>query len=318
MKKMIWMATAAAAAVSLARAQQPAGQGIEDVVQVYEQRVAQQQDRVDTVVQKLKATDEAIERRVERVAGYVTRVTDSAESKTRVTRAKQDLFDSVIKNIEFYANERGRRFAELYRPHTRTAKEALVADVAWLNDRIEKRVDQALALVTSLPVAKEVVKSTTTYGDGAKVVRVNPEYTQQRRVSGRGGQLRDEACDRLKAGIERLKRSHAELERALAYAKTDEARAFVREQLERNAGLVEKRVAQAEAARTGANPAARELGGKAAEALADQIDGERADNRKDFAEWTRLKNERDTERARLIALQDRLAALRGAPVVAKP
>ncbi len=306
------MAMFAILVVGAARAGEQANsrQELENTLQVYEQRLAQQQDRVDMIVQKLKATDEQIERRVERVVGYVTKVTDSQASKTKVTRAKQDLFEAIRKNIEFYANERGRRFAELYRPYSPSVKEALAADVQWLNGRIEKRVDQALALVVSLPAEKNLAKSTTHYDDYSKTVKANPAYTHQWYVLGRGGLLRDDACDGLKASIERLKRSNAELERAMNYARTDEARTFVKDQMARNDGLIEKRGTQIEATRLQANPAARELGSKAAEALTDEIADERTDNKKDLAEWTRLKGERDVERSRLLILQDRIDTLR--------
>jgi hypothetical protein len=291
----------------------PARQDLEDELQVYEQRVELQQDRVSAIVNKLKVTDSQIERRVERVTAYVAKVTDGQGAGTKVTRAKQDLYESIGKSIDFYAKERGRRFAELYRPHSTIAKEALAEDVQWLNERIEKRVDQALALVVSMPEEKDIPQARTERDlNGYARVSSNPEYDHQRQVSSRAGQVRKQACDQLKASIGTLAKNNAELERALTYAKTDEGRAFVQELLARNNSLVERRRSQIEAARLQANPAAKALGNQAANALLEQIADERKDSQKDFADWTRLKSERDVERARLFALQARLESLRNA------
>ena len=109
----------------LAAAEQSGREDLLAAIQVYEQRVGLQEDRVTAVGEKLKATDAQIERRVARVTAYLVSVTDGAASKTKVTRAKQELFESLEKNIAFYAAERGRRFGELVRPHSPDAQAQL-------------------------------------------------------------------------------------------------------------------------------------------------------------------------------------------------
>lgn len=267
----------------------PAVWAQQDVARILEQQVELQRDRVATVEQKLKATDDQIERRVERVLRNLTAVTDSPDSRTKVLQAKQDIFDALKRNIEFYARERGARFMQ---PQSATC----ATDIQLLNDRIEKRVDQALALVASLPAERDVNRTTTRYNGDDWEERTNPAYTHQRRVMDQAGQFRERAVKELKLSLDRIARNRVELERRAN-----------RELLQRNADLVEKRREQIQTALGTTNPNAKPLGSKAADALLEQIREEKANNAKDNAEWIRLKNERDLEHTRLQILQARLA-----------
>lgn len=277
----------------------PTRQELENTVQIMEQQVAMQQDRVDAVTEKLKATDAQIERRIDRVLGYLVTVTDSQDSGTKVTQAKADAFAGLKRQIDFYVRERDTRFAALYRQSTRLSKQDLADDVRRLNKRIEKRVDQALALIGSLPVERGMEKRQVYSNDGALYSTSNPAYRHQRQVLALGSQLRDQANQGLKASIDKLERSKLELQRALQYAQTEEGRKFVQEMMESNTELIAKRREQLADAATSANPAGRALGNRDADALVEMIRQEKLNNMKDNAEWTRLKNDRDVERARL-------------------
>jgi len=81
----------------------------------------------------------------------------------------------------------------------------------------------------------------------------------------------------------------------------------VQDLTERSEELIAKCREQILTALGDSNPAAKALGNKAADALTQQIQEAKKDNAKDNAEWIRLKNERDAERSRLLALQERLA-----------
>ncbi len=293
------------------QAQQPTSptrQELQNTVAILEHQVAAQQDRVDTVTAKLKATDDQIERRVARVLGYAVTVTDSLDSGTKVLRAKQDLFDGLKCNLEFYGRERGQRFAALYRPSSWATREGLAKDVLWLNGRIETRVDQALALVGSLPAERAIARyETSSNNRGYSYERTNPAYAHQERVMIQGKLMREKAVTDLKASIERLGRARLELQRALGAARTDEGRKFIQDLIQQADDLVAKRRDQVQAGILQSKPASQPLGKAAADALVKMIDEERVNYKKDNAEWVRLKNERDVERDRLHIAQDRLA-----------
>ncbi|MCG3149101.1 MAG: hypothetical protein PCFJNLEI_02560 [Verrucomicrobiae bacterium] len=279
-----------------------------ETIRLLHQQVAAQEDRLETVKEKLRVTDQHIERRIDRLIKSLTAVTDGKDSRTKVLQAKQTAYTALKKNIEFYGRERGQRFMALYQASNQWTKEGLAADVAWLNERIETRVGQALALVASLPAEKDMQKYQTYYIDGDWNHRVDSAYSHQQRVLAGGSQWRDAVFKDLKTSIDRLKRSHVELERALAAAKTSEGRKFVQDLLNLNEALVVKRQEQIQTALGKANPASRALGNKSADALLEQIQAERTANQKDLGEWIRLKNERDQERQRLEFYRVRLAA----------
>ena len=303
----VLIAVAATAQQTLAPAIQASPTDWERTVQILERQVAIQQDRVQTITDKLKATDGQIERRIQRVLEYLVTVTDGGDSGTKVLRAKEDMFDTLKRNIDFYARERGMRFAALYQRTSSLGKADLAEDVRRLNERIDKRVAQALALAASLPAEQEIARYQYVYDDGDLQRRSNPQYAQQHHALGRGDLLRDKAFQGLKASLDNLARSRQELERARPLATTDAARQFVEEQLQRNRELVDKRRQQTAVALLGSNTAGKALGRKAAEALVRLIEDERTNNKQDNAEWIRLKNGRDVERERLQPIATRLA-----------
>lgn len=295
------------ASICAQQAQVQTNQDFANTVRILERQVEAAQDRVDTIAGKLKATDDQIERRIERVLSDLVKVTDSADSRTRVTQAKEDAFDALLRNIQFYARERDQRFAKLYQPANRWAKESLAEDVKRLNARIAKRVDQALAVVASLPAEQNIPRKTVYFDGEYTEMRTNPAYSRQRRVMAQGSQLRDKAYAALKASVDRLQRSRLELDRAMKYAKTEEGRSFVKELIDQNTEWLAKRQEQILTALRMTNPGANALGNDSANALLKQIQEEKMHFQKDNAEWIRLKNDRDFELSRLHTLQAELA-----------
>ena len=82
---------------------------------------------------------------------------------------------------------------------------------------------------------------------------------------------------------------------------------------ERSEELIAKCREQILTALGDSSPAPKALGNKAADALTQQIQEAKKDN----AEWIRLKNERDAEPSRLLALQERLAYCQRVPAATK-
>ena len=300
-------------AAGLARAQQA---DLQNAIRLYEKQEANLQSRVQAVNGKLKATDEQIESRIASILDALCSWTDSTDSGTKVMQAKEAAFEGLKRNLEALVRDRGARFAALYYPSTRISKEELAGDVRRLDARIEKRVDQVMALIASLPEEQNVQKNVWRYdGDDWNEQR-NPEYTHQQRTVSRAGQLRQRAYEALKASIAKLERTRVELEQALKQMKTEEGRQFVEDMQKETNELIARRREQIKVALTNTNPSAKRLGKKSAEALLDLVNEEKKAAQRDNVEWNRLKSERDVERERLYTCQLQLAAYRrqfGAP-----
>jgi hypothetical protein len=285
----------------------PTKQDCENAMQVVQRAVDGQLDRVQTVQAKLKATDEQIERRVSRIVDYLCTVTDSQKSGTRIIAAKEDVLQGLKNTVDVYARERDTRLAALGRASNRLTEEDLVHDITRLNDRIEKRVQQALAITMSLPAEKDVPQITETYyGDGV-TVQANPEYTRNKMMSGRSNQIRKRVSQALQASVQRLENSNRELERNLQSAKTEAEQKFLQDFIKRNRELSQKRRDDVMRILTDTLPATKELDGRAADELVRQIQTDRLEAKKDGNEWMRLKGEWDSERSKLRDEEARLA-----------
>lgn len=306
------VALASFLATAVAQTPAPTTSGTDAVhaVRILERRVQLQQDAVDAVTAKLKATDQQIERRLDEVLDQLVAVTDSPDSRTKVLNAKMTMFEGLKKTIQFYARERGQRFAALYKPTSQATKEGLAHDVKILDERIEKRIDQALRLVASLPAEKNVAMYQTDYDGDDTDRQTNPAYVHQQRIMGRGASLREDAVAGLQATIGYLQRQQNELKRALNNARTEEGRQFLREMMQRDRGLLAKRREQIRRALTATSPEVTPIGKHTADALVTVIEQERASLKQDAGEWIRLKNQRDVERQRLNGCQDQLASYR--------
>jgi outer membrane murein-binding lipoprotein Lpp len=304
----------------------PTLEELANTIQILERQVEMQKDRVEMVVTKWKALDEQMERRIERVVETVVQSADSKDSGTKVLKIKADLFDGLLKQIEFLNRERGQRFSAMYRPSSWATKEGLAADVVWLNQRIEKRIDQALAVIASLPDVQDLPRpttTTTTYSGGYTYSSTDTEYQHKWQMQGQSKVLREKAVARLKAGVDRLRRGRMELERAFNAARTEEGRAFVKEMIQLDDALVAKREGQIENALMNRSPGRKTLSKSSADGLVEMVANNRLSNQRDQSEWIRLKNERELNRQQLNNLESRLANCRAAyqqmvPVPAEP
>ena len=285
----------------------------EQAIKVTDEVIAGQKDRIQTVTDKLKATDEMIERRVARVMNQLCSVADSTDSGTKVIQAKEDILMGLKKTLDYYVRERDQRFAALYRRETRISKEELLIDIDRLNARIEKRVDQILAITRSLPGEVGGRKSqVTTYWDGA-ASRVDPEASRARMAANRAALIREKVEKGLEDSIRKLENTNRTIQSNLqTFVYSDAGKKLGDQFIKQNLELAEKRrYAMARVASDRPVPSNR-LGSKAAQALADQVQQERIDARTDITEWLRLKSARDVERERLYTYERRVASYKAA------
>lgn len=285
----------------------------EQAIKVTEEVIAGQKDRVQTVTDKLKATDELIERRVERVVNQVCSVTDSSDSGTRVMQAKEDVLEGLKKMLDYYVRERDQRFAALYRRDTRISKEELLNDINRLNARIEKRVDQILAITRSLPGEVGGRKSEVTGTWDGMASRVDPEASRARMAANRAALIRDKVEKGLEASIRKLENTNRTIQSNLqTFSYSDAGKKIGDEFIKQNLDLAEKRRYELGRVTNDRRVPGNRLGSKAAQALADQVQQERIDARTDITEWLRLKSARDVERERLQTYERHVASYKAA------
>ncbi len=206
-----------AAANLFAQSAEPAAGQLKSLIDV-------RQQRVDLLRDEMKQTDADIEARMDDIIQALSAITDSKNSRTKVARMKEETMKRLAKTIEYYDKKRRVFRQELLNPHS-----ALTADdkhklVAVFDQRIEKRIDQIIALNKSMPSHKDYERYTATGGgwSGTEYQR-NEDFEHNRRLTSHGNTQRATLLKQLDASIARLDRMGREL-RAQHAATSDPAR----------------------------------------------------------------------------------------------
>src|SRR4051812_22335989 len=146
--------------------------------------VATRQQRVNLLRDEIKQTDERIEARLDDIINALTSIADSKDSRTKVARMKEDTMKSLAKTIQYYDQKRRVFRQELLNPESTLTADDKRRLVAVFDARIEKRVQQILALNRSMPSHQDYERYTPT-GSGwyGTEYQRNADYEQNRRIT---------------------------------------------------------------------------------------------------------------------------------------
>lgn len=136
--------TLALAASAQAQSPAPTAEQLKSWVSIRAQRVALLRD-------ELKETDARIEERLETIVDSLKSIRDSKDSKTKVARMKEDTGKRLASTIRFYSQKRDALREELRNPRLHLTEAEKRKLIGVLQERIEKRVQQVLALHKSRP-----------------------------------------------------------------------------------------------------------------------------------------------------------------------
>jgi hypothetical protein len=189
----------------LAAAPAPNAAQLEAVVKAREQRTTLLRD-------ELKAQDARIEARIEAIVAGLKSITDSKDSRTKVTRLKETTIGALRKNLEYFRQKRAALVEELRRPTWRLTDEQKRRGIEVFDEHIQKRVAQILALEKSFPTEKEYDRYTAT-GSGwyGTTYEVNEDFKQNQRLTSRTNAQRDELIGALDQSIARLEQQNRTL-----------------------------------------------------------------------------------------------------------
>jgi hypothetical protein len=246
-------------------------------------RVAAQRARVDVVRGEIRETDARIEARLDRLLGALRAIGDTESSRSKVARMKEETGKSLIRSIDYYARKRAALQEELRNPRLLLSAEEKRQIIATFDARIEKRVQQVLALQRSMPAATKEDRYTARDGGwwGTEYSK-NPAYRQSQRMSVHSDQQRDAIVERLDASIDRLDRQRRDLLAKRDAAVVPEQRAAWTEELGRTEALLEERRAQRLEALKPARAATRGVSAKEAADLDAALQSATAELRRDF------------------------------------
>ena len=207
--------------------------------------IATRQQRVDLLRNEIKQIDTRIESRVDMIIETLTSIADSKDSKTKVTRMKEDTMKALKKTIDYYDQKRATIRQELRNPQTALTESDKRRIVDAFDRRIEKRTQQILALGKSMPSHQDYDRYTPT-GDGwyGTTYERNKDYDQNRRMTSHSNTQRKAMVKELDNSIARLDRIGRDLRSQLA-ATTDPAQRKQRtEDIAKNESLIAERKQQ--------------------------------------------------------------------------
>ena len=299
---------------------QPTQEEVRHTIAVLEKRVALQEKKIKDVTDEMIRIDENLERQVNTIVEQISALSDSQDSGTKMIERKREVIDGLKRSAEFYAKERDRRNRELARPtELNVPKEDQAQDVAALDERIEERVAQILAVTASLAEHQDYKKyesyQSTRYGGYSGYSsnvrrRKTDEYRQNERENKKSVNTKKQIHADLQTGIDGLKRENAQLENKLKYARNEDERALYRDQIDYNTELISKREAQMLSVVSDANPGQKKVSRKAANTIDKMLEEATVVFRGDHNRLLELNKQRDRERSALKRLNERLDRVR--------
>ncbi len=233
---------------------------LQEGVAILEQRSASRSARVNRLREQILELDAHIEESIGTILAQLEGTQDSKESRTKVTRTKQDVIAGLKNTIEYYARRRDQWKEQVRTASTPEKAEVQAKAVAVMDERINKRIDQIIKLSESFTVKEDhekYIESSTSggygYGGdwgawGGPTYEKNEDWSQNRRTTVRSDQERRHISEALEASVEDLSRQIAALEAKLENPgnATDAQLQLARSDLARLQGLVATREEQIE------------------------------------------------------------------------
>ena len=200
------------------------------------------QQRVDLLRDEIKQIDARIESRIEVIVDTLKTISDSKDSRTKVSRMKEETGKRLAKTITYYDQKRAALKEELRNPRLRLTDEEKRAMIAAFDARIAKRTQQIMALNKSMPAHEDHERYKTTGGGwwGTEYER-NEEYDQNRRMTSHSNTQRDAMVKQFDASIARLDRQSRTLKTQLAAATDPVQRKTLTEELAKTDALLAER-----------------------------------------------------------------------------
>lgn len=204
--------------------------------------VAIRQQRVDLLRDEVKQTDARIETRLDTIVGTLTTISDSKDSRTKVARMKEETGKRLAKTIAYYDQKRAALKEELRNPRLQLTAEEKQKFIAAFDARIEKRVQQILALNKSMPSHEDHERYRATGGGwwGTQYER-NEEYEQNARMTTKTNQQREAIVKQLDLSIGRLDRQSRTLKAQIAATADPGQRQALNDELAKTDTLIAER-----------------------------------------------------------------------------
>jgi len=274
-----------------------------------EAQIFQREKRLTELGQDIVTLDSRIEKRVDELVKMLADMRDSQDSKTRVSKLKQEAIEGLKRGIELYVNKR-----KEMRERVKAGDEAALGDLGKFDQRIFRRVDQIVELSKSFPAHEDVEKYESdggSYWNGYydENTRISENWKQNRRDNVQAGQTRDDTIKAIRESLDRLEQRRRSLKDLLANRNPSQsARTLYVQELGQIDAYTERLNTQLVEVNSASGSATRAPGLDEVIDIEQLLDDARRDLRQDVSSLFRLYEEFDRGRSRLNATKENLIA----------
>lgn len=282
-------------------------------IKALEKQVSASQSRIRKLESDLKDVDGRIEKRVTKTVDSLKEVGDSKDSGTQVARIKEDVIDFMRKQISDYSRRRAQLRAALDSRTPVIPAETIQADIAKIDARIDHRIAQVVALGGSFATHRDYdkYKATSNSWYGGTEYRLNEDYEQNRKATGKASQEKGKLTSAIDENIKRLEFAN----RSLRSRMEGQAPKYVerlKADVARNEALIEALRGHRTTLLFPSEQSLRALGSKEAQSIHNRLKEAGTEIRRDQNALTGIYNNLNTERASLAALAVSLDAMKKA------
>ena len=280
----------------------PTREEVEAYVKEMTSYIAGREERVARIVNQIVELDGTLKSTVGGVLTKLKTITDSRDSKTKVTRIKRDVIEQIRKAADAYVAERARLDEALKVTGNPYRREDLYKERKDFDGKIDNMVNAMVDLALSMDTHKDyeryVYEHGSAFGGRDTTVRRNPQYDQNRRTTTQAGAARKEVSETLKQSLDRLKAKQEELDQQLAGKKLgEEQKKTLQAELDRVTDMRNERIQQLYTLTSPAQKPTVAIGLHDAMQLEDVIELAATSARRDmanlFARYRELRAERD-------------------------
>lgn len=274
-----------------------------------EEHIKQREERLAEWGKDIVALDARIEKRVDELVRMLAGVTDSQESRSRISQLKNESIEGLKRGIDMYVAKR-KEVSE----RIRSGDSSSLGDLGKFDQRIVKRVDQITELAKSIPTHQDIAKYETTgrsYWNGYydENSRISEEWRQNRRDSIQSDKQRDDVSKALRETLARLDQRRRSLNDLLTHRQvTESARELYYTELGQIDAFEDHLNAQLRDLATSTSAGGKAVGRDQAHDIEMLIDDARKDLREDVASLFRAYDQFAKGRAYLEGLKENLAA----------
>lgn len=314
MKTFIWV-TLAASLNAFAQPVAPTDlEARRQSVETLKQHITSRQARLDEVSAEIRTSGQTIDKKIEKLVATLAGLKDSQDSKRRISQIKAEAIIGLKRMILTFDVER-RNLSERLRSGDTASAEALNKDIGRFGELIDKRANDIVELVKSIPGGVDVAKYESdggsyngyrdTYYENS---RISETWRQSRRDKTQSEKQRREVQDALEKAIAQLGNQKNAAETAVAQATTATDKELQQEELDRLKAQIDLRKSQlVEISIPSAEPA-NSASQDQAQDMEVYLRDARQDVSADFGKTLRLYHQAVAEREKIADLRVNLAA----------